>query len=274
MPLEFRMAESPSLLGDTQPELTPQMAEPVVPAANGSEAPTLPAELPAEGMEAADADVLDDSILELDAICKKCLQPVVPSDAVVKAPKVLWCRECNSIYSMLRRHQQWPPACFNGLSTENQAEFWSRCKKEKDNGSFNYKRVRDVLVRTTTESKCKEKRLDVGGTYLPLSVYQQRGYKVDDGFCSRNAKQWSDGLQEWTYLLCETSVNDAEITKNVESEVAEAERQVKKRKMKDEDNDKKKDAKEEKPKDQNASSSAAAPTSLVLDLVTDSEGRK
>ena len=129
-------------------------------------------------------------------------------------------------------------------------------------------------MRTTTESKAKEKRLDVGDTYLPLSVNQQRGYKADDGFCSRNAKQWSDGLQEWTYLLCETSINDAEITKNVESEVAEAERQVKKRKMKDEDKDKKKDAEEEKPKDGNAGSSAAKPTSMVLDLVTDSEGRK
>lgn len=242
-------------------QLTPQMAEPVVPTTEEEPAATLPAEM---------AEQDENSILELDAICKKCLQPVAPSEAVVKAPKVLWCRECNSIYSMLRRHQQWPPACFNGLSAENQAEFWSRCKKEKENGSsFNYKRVRDVLVRTTTESKCKEKRLDVGGTYLPLSVYQQRGYKIDDGFCSRNAKQWSDGLQEWTYLLCETSVNDAEITKSIESEVAEAERQVKKRKMKDEDKDKKKEN-----EGGNASGSATASTSMVLDLVTDSEGRK
>lgn len=103
-------------------QLTPQMAEPVVPTTEEEPAATLPAEM---------AEQDENSILELDAICKKCLQPVVPSEAVVKAPKVLWCRECNSIYSMLRRHQQWPPACFNGLSAENQAEFWSRCKKER-----------------------------------------------------------------------------------------------------------------------------------------------
>ena len=263
------MAESPNQLPDTQQEsqqLSPRMAEPVVPF-SGAEAPTLPADLGIEDGHdhREDADVM--AILELDATCKKCLQPVSPSEAVVKAPKVLWCRECNSIYTMLRRHQQWPPACFNGLSAEDQAEFWSRCKKEKEDGSsFNYKRVRDALVRTTTESRSKEKRLDVGGTYLPLSVYQQKGYNIDDGFCTRNAKQWSDGLQEWTYLLCETSVNDAEITKNIESEVAEAERQVKKRKMKE-------DKVEETGKEENASGSATATTSMVLDLVTDSEGR-
>ena len=68
VPLEFRIAESPSLVEDTQPELTSEMAEPVVPTADGSEAPTLPAELPAEGMGADDADGMGESVVPSEAV--------------------------------------------------------------------------------------------------------------------------------------------------------------------------------------------------------------
>lgn len=69
--------------------------------------------------------------LQWDAKCKKCWQPVMPQDAVVKAPRVLWCKECNTLYSMVKRHQAWPPPCFQGLTSEQQAAFWSKCKGQQ-----------------------------------------------------------------------------------------------------------------------------------------------
>ena len=123
---------------------------------------------------------------------------------------MLWCKECNTLYTMVKRHQEWPPPCFKGLSKDQQAAFWAKCKDEKDENGFSYQRVRDLLVRQTTESKMQQRRLDVGGTYYPLSVYRKRGYEIGPGFEERNPRLWSDGLGEWTYLLAETSVHESE----------------------------------------------------------------
>ena len=205
------------------------------------------------------------SILEWDAKCKKCWQPIMPQEAVVKAAKVLWCKECNTLYSMVKRHQAWPPPCFQGLSSEQQAAFWTKCKEDKGEKGFSYSRVRDLLVRTTTESKMQERRLDVGGTYLPLSVYRKRGYEISEGFEERNPRMWSDGLQDWVYMLAETSLHESEVKQSVEAEIASAERLVKKRKAVD-------DGKSEKESEKVEDASASTSKPMVLDLLTDSEG--
>ena len=64
-------------------------------------------------------------------------------------------------------------------------------------------------------------------------MYRKRGYIIDDKFEERNPRQWSDGLQDWTYLLSECSVHEAEIEQTIEKVVLEAERAVKKRKADD-----------------------------------------
>ena len=80
------------------------------------------------------------------------------------------------------------------------------------------------------KEQVKQRRLEVGGTYLPLSVYAAKGYTIDADFESRNARQWSDGLQCWTYLLNEVSAPKSDIQSSVERSVMEAERNVRKRK--------------------------------------------
>lgn len=208
----------------------------------------------------------DEQDLQWDAKCKKCQQPILPQEAVVKAAKVLWCKECNTLYSMVKRHQAWPPPCFQGLTTDQQAAFWAKCKEEKGENGFSYQKIRDLLIRTTTESKMVQRRLDVGGTYYPLSVYKQRGYDIKPGFEERNPRLWSDGLQEWVYMLAETSVHESEVRQTVEAEVACAERMVKKRKKAVED------TKGEKEGEKNEKAASSSSNPVVLDLLTDSEG--
>ena len=122
-------------------------------------------------------------------------------------------------------------------------------------------------MKTTTESKMQERRLDVGGTYYPLSVYRKRGYEITEGFEERNPRMWSEGLGDWVYLLAETSVHESEVKQTVEAEIATAERQVKKRKIKTVVDDK---AEKESEKVERPASSTSQP--MVLDLLTDSEG--
>ena len=165
--------------------------------------------------------------------CKKCKLELALEDAVVRGPREMWCKECNCLYTMLRRHQSWPPPAFAELSLEQQCAFFANCRKEKEvskAGNFSYKTVRNQLLSTLKEETIRQRKVQVGGTYLPLSVYAKRGYEVDAGFVDRNPRMWSPGLGDYVYLLAETSVDEAEIHNSVEAKILQAERNVKKRK--------------------------------------------
>ena len=204
-----------------------------------------------------------DQLLEAEMMkCKKCGLEVELTQAIIRGPTELWCKACNSLYTMLRRNLSWPPECFHSLSDDAQQSFWARCRREKEESKktmFSYKSVRDTLITQVCEETKKVKTVGAGGTYLPLSVYRQRGYEIDAGFCERNPCQWSPGLQQNTYLLVECSVNEQEIRMNTEKQILEAERAVKKRKAADmvEDEEEKK--------------SVATAATQVMDLVTESE---
>lgn len=175
-------------------------------------------------------------LLEQTIVCKKCGMPLQLEESVVRGPRELWCKECNSIYTMLRRHQKWPPSSFSALSEQQQQQFFATCRQQKldsKKSMFSYKSIRDTLISSLSEEKINQKKVETGGTYLPISVYKTKGYICDDGFKSRNPKMWSDGLQDWVYLLAETSINEAEIKNSIERQIVEAERQIRKRKASD-----------------------------------------
>ncbi|CAL1147244.1 unnamed protein product [Cladocopium goreaui] len=167
---------------------------------------------------------------------------------------------------MLRRHQKWPPSSFSSLSEVQQQQFFVACQKQKEESKksmFSYKSIRDTLISSLAEEKINQKKVETGGTYLPVSVYEARGYKCDEGFKARNPKMWSYGLNEWTFLLAETSVNEAEIKNTIERQIVEAERQVRKRK-----------AVEVEPHEEIANAekrSTVTDKTEVLDLISDSE---
>ena len=169
---------------------------------------------------------------ETFVLCRRCGIEVLITETIVRGPKECWCRACNSIYVMLKRNMKWPPAEFSAMPEGSQARFWRECAQDKgSNSKFSYARVRDSFLRCMVEETVKMKKVEVGGTYLPISVYKKRGYNIDESFSERNPRQWSDGLQDWTYLLSECSVHEAEIEKTIEKVVLEAERAVKKKEI-------------------------------------------
>lgn len=212
-------------------------------------------------LEEDETDLIEQSIA-----CKKCGQFLELEDSVVRGPRELWCKECHAIYTMLRRHQKWPPSSFSSLSEVQQQQFFVACQKQKEESKksmFSYKSIRDTLISSLAEEKINQKKVETGGTYLPVSVYEARGYKCDEGFKARNPKMWSYGLNEWTFLLAETSVNEAEIKNTIERQIVEAERQVRKRK-----------AVEVEPHEEIANAekrSTVTDKTEVLDLISDSE---
>lgn len=99
-----------------------------------------------------------EEVLAWDAKCKKCCQPITPQEAVVKALKVLWCQRMQHTL----HHGETPPGMATAMLQRTEQAFWAKCKDEKDENGFSYQRVRDLLVRQTTESKMQQRRLDVG----------------------------------------------------------------------------------------------------------------
>lgn len=147
-----------------------------------------------------DAPMFDDVDEELNVFtCKKCKVETDMKFAVARGPFEVWCKECNSLYTMLRRHLAWRPQDFVDLLDDQQSAFWARCKQEKleaKAGKFSYQSVRNCLVTSLKEETIRQKKTAVGGTYLPLSVYRQKGYHIDSGFSERNHAIWSSGLNE------------------------------------------------------------------------------
>ena len=198
--------------------------------------------------------------------CKKCGCTCDPSECIIRNPSESWCRQCNSLYTMLQRHMAWPPKAFQTLSAEQQMSFFLKCAQEKaasGKSQFSYSRVRENLTKVLVDEEVRARKLEVGGTYLPKSVYIAKGYELDSDFDSRVPRQWSYSLKCWTYLLCETSIHESHLKQTVERSVLESEQAVKKRRRPEALEPAEAEALEQK--------STVSDTTMVLDLLTDSD---
>lgn len=103
--------------------------------------------------------------------------------------------------------------------------------------------------------------MSVGGVYKPRSWYEKEGYVLDDKFEDRKPCEWNAGLNQWTYLLAETAISEAEISRQVEESLLEAERAARKRKA---------PAEEEKENAEQPASSKGKEE--LVDLLSESDG--
>lgn len=196
--------------------------------------------------------------------CKKCGIECDLTDCIIRGPKEVWCKPCNAVYVMLQRNLAWPPKEFACLDEDRQQQFFQQVTAEKvasQKSQFSYQRVRDTLCKCLVDERIRQKKTEVGGVYLPLSVYKKRGYELDEDFVLRNPRQFSYGLNCWTYLLAEVSISEGELKNTIERSVLECEKAVKKRKH----------APTENESTAMENESTVADALMVMDLVTESE---
>ena len=96
--------------------------------------------------------------------CKKCGLELRLEDAIVRGPHEMWCCECNALYTMLRRHQAWPPAAFAALSDNAQMAFFAKRKKDKEESKksvFSYKTIRNHLLYTLTAEVTRQRKVSL-----------------------------------------------------------------------------------------------------------------
>lgn len=112
----------------------------------------------------------------------------------------------------------------------NQVEQQSFFKRStlRRRSQFQYLKVRAFLAKKLTKKKVKQRMLDVGGTYQPLSVYYHREHDLPPNFYELVPSQWSDLLQQCVYLLPEVTVQERYLQEIAEFHILQSERSIKK----------------------------------------------
>ena len=82
------------------------------------------------------------------------------------------CKRCNCKRSTLSQlFGYWPVDLFTALPEQQQIAFWRAETKNRFD-------IQNALVKEVVDQREEEQRTSVGGTYLPLDVWEQRGFDV------------------------------------------------------------------------------------------------
>lgn len=112
--------------------------------------------------------------------CIKCDRSVDPSDVVSKGYGIQR-RSCCNLYQVLYRHMGGLPPTIVSMSAKAQAEFFRKMSDQVKNAPKNarWKLIRAGLVTSMTSWHQEQTKLSVVKEYLPLSVWQQRGFDIE-----------------------------------------------------------------------------------------------
>ena len=189
--------------------------------------------------------------------CGKCRQevPAFRAQLTGKSSGSWKCNGCNCRITQLNRaFGSWPPPEFCTLSSEAQASFYRSAHSLVDS-----KKVTN-LAKATLEKIFTQRFIESsGGSYLPLSVYQQQGY--DSGKIEKDCHDYLEhpvlGRVYRVAILSKLTENANE-TRNVQTLLAEGKRKLEKMK------EAKKQLQEEKEKQQKKDDSSSSSSSSSI----------
>ena len=156
-------------------------AEVAKPAADAIASATSPASIATAAQPAGGPPITTSSLGTLMAqakpLCGKCGYEVDPFRAQIKTKgsQNFICNGCNSRCASLSRNLgTWPPE-FKLLSPDDQQKFW----RDLANGR-NVEQLRMTLVDTLVRTRTDRIKAEIGGSYLPLSVYERHRFTTAD----------------------------------------------------------------------------------------------
>lgn len=164
--------------------------------------------------------------------CQKCQLPVEPDQVVPKNNgKNIWCKVCNAATTMLSRNMKWPMPGFPALEPQRQIAFWQQCGQiVKEQGHLSYARLRASLCMQLTEKKMEVNATKFSSEFLPLSVWEARGFEADKVL---------QGLQEThpilgtTYAVPLKTVSREHIQQTIEEMITKFEAEARHKKIAD-----------------------------------------
>ncbi len=169
---------------------------------------------------------LADSNHESDYLCGFCsgTLDLVRCKVWSKSSGKLMCMKCNNVYQMVtRKLGDFFKSNECSLAREQVQSFFKQCSLDVDEFERNdWNKVKAHLIKAVSASREKVSEAKFGGEYLPLSVYQTRGFNIDD--IRRNCTDTrQDSILGTVYKVGILGSSTALIHKEVEKEIANKE---------------------------------------------------
>ena len=164
--------------------------------------------------------------------CARCGCTFESHALVRKSKHTAVCALCNRLTVMLTRHLG--VGFLNklqGSSGQERKDFWKHlAQKHAADKNLSYQRVKDTLTTRHLTRAVTEHLMALGGEFLPLSVYRQRGYSEQEvkNIEKNCAFYRSEELEREVFCLRVLSTCHRELRQKVDEEFLEAERGVRK----------------------------------------------
>ena len=117
-----------------------------------------------------------------ESSCVKCGLATTLNDGAVQRGHGLQCRSCNNVYQILYRHLGGLPPSFQGMSTEEQGNFFKSTGKNvattPKNGRWSL--VKKNLVTSMVSFKRQQTTTSLTKDFFPLSVWQVKGFDTKE----------------------------------------------------------------------------------------------
>ena len=149
-------------------------------------------------------------------LCSKCKVELDPLKSQVTGKSMgNWkCNTCNSRTTQLHREfGAWPIEDFKMLDAAAQEVFWAEARK-----CHGIRNLKELLIEHLTRHRIEREAHALKGTYLPLSVYGQRGFDTARILEYCEDKRW-DQILGWTYRVNLFTVSHESIEETVRKEV-------------------------------------------------------
>lgn len=125
------------------------------------------------------------SLVQADASempCLKCGMPTSLEKQCRARGAGLTCQDCTNIYQMIYRHVGGIPIDLQAMSPEDQKAFF-RSSAERIRvapAGARWALVRAQMVSSLTSFRTQQTKYSVAREFLPLSVWEKRGFSVED----------------------------------------------------------------------------------------------
>lgn len=214
------------LVEESQPEdvRVPQTSDGRVVASPAASA--APAE--ALGVESCTWDELRKLRSQLE-YCSKCKMPVTATPVGRVTGKTsgtkLTCRQCHNTVTMLYKRWDMTKISFRDLSDKEQTDFFLKAKQLTASGDkLTVGKIQALLIRKMTEIERQTQETAVKGKYLPLSVWEKKGFDIV-AIEQRAERQPSD-LFGFVYRVPILELNFSHVEESVRESIMSAQRKV------------------------------------------------
>ena len=116
---------------------------------------------------------------EVEHKCLKCESLTSLSQGAVQKANGLYCKLCSNVYQMLYRHLGGMPPTLQSMSAKDQAAFFKRAQTDLVQAvskNARWSMVRSALLSEMVRYTKEQTIHRVSQEYLPLSVWEQRGF--------------------------------------------------------------------------------------------------